>query len=66
MIPHIHHLRIRYVPVDPDEADQRRRTLLELQVRSIVAAARKEGHADSSDAPAGDATDPVHGPSGTP
>jgi hypothetical protein len=33
-------LRIRYVPVDPIEAERRRRTLLELQVRSILKAAK--------------------------
>lgn len=35
-------LRIRYVPVDPVEAERRRRTLLELQVRSILKAAQAE------------------------
>jgi hypothetical protein len=35
-------LRVRYVPVDPAEAERRRRRLLELQVRSILAAAQAE------------------------
>jgi len=35
-------LRIRYVPVDPAEAERRRRTLLELQVRGILRAAQAE------------------------
>ena len=35
-------VRVRYVPGDPTEADRRRRTLLELQVRSILKAAQDE------------------------
>jgi len=35
-------VRVRYVPGDPTEADHRRRTLLELQVRSILKAAQVE------------------------
>ena len=45
MITTIRTVRLRYVPTHGDDARRRRRTVLEMQVRSIVAAAagRAEG-----------------------
>lgn len=39
----IRHVCVRWVPVDPDQADLCRDTILELQVRSILRASKAPG-----------------------